>query len=432
MPYDMNTMIYAIPHSQPPIHAMPTELLSEIFDLLSHLSPPPGPGIIPSQITISHVCARWRRVITSISSQWTQLAITHTRHPDVLASFLTWSNTRPISVTIILPVSGVELWPAPRISEFKKTFKHLRKHTSRMQALRIESTTPTLRIIQRLFLPTKPPTPLPTLSYLHLTQTDSSAPLTAFGPLTLNPHTLTVLRLSGVSLLAPAPSLAGLRMLHLTNGPGSLLDQTQLTHPTYPLIPPGPAMPRLTHLHLYRTPPIPTGPPGVFTPSFDPALLVSVTLAHIRTPLDDEQDALIRLFELTGSSPHLRELTLIDFEPRAWAEYTHWLELGLSLTVPRFASVRTLQLVGIHPGMVGVVLLLAFPGVVRFVVVSGVDAGTGGAGGVGVVGVVEAMAGVMGILRDVRICPWLREVVCDGVVYSRPMVYVPAPPGAAA
>ncbi|RDB25495.1 hypothetical protein Hypma_007805 [Hypsizygus marmoreus] len=98
------------------------------------------------------------------------------------------------------------------------------------------------------------------------------------------------------------------------------------------------------------------GPPDVPTRPSTPGFS-SPSSSHTSAPSSTRNRAPPGGVRPYGSSPHLRELTLIDFEPRAWEGYIQCLSLSLTFRVrPRFPGTRTLQLVGIHPGTLRMVL----------------------------------------------------------------------------
>jgi len=100
------------PHSVPPIHRIPTELLGEIF--MHHLrarslyvpyrrSRLTSMSSISSPVTISHVCARWRGVSLSMATLWSSIQV---RRPDVymipiIRLWLQRAGDCPLSVCIM-------------------------------------------------------------------------------------------------------------------------------------------------------------------------------------------------------------------------------------------------------------------------------------------------------------------------------------------
>ncbi|RDB15138.1 hypothetical protein Hypma_005182, partial [Hypsizygus marmoreus] len=436
----------------PPIHGQMPGHTNSLVKFRTPLPPQPSraPGINPFNQTISHVR---RRPSTSISSQFvlfpnprdhattelisialSDLPISTDLYsvtcppppaPTSSRSFLTWSNTVPISVNDHLRYQASEPMGPPRVfrsqedrSSISET--HNSRHASppHRKPQRVRPNTPHHHHQTPLPFPHQdkviPPQPLlssisllppPNPNLTHL-RPHSPPPLSSSH---FTPHTLTVLRPPASPSSHPRPPSPAYAKCCTNQRPRSLLDQTKLNDtPTYPAqYPPAQPSRASTHLHLYRTRPSPLVPPAYSPVPFDRH---SSSLTHSH-PARRRTDALIRLSNSTGSSPHLAKLTLIDFEPPAVGRSIHMAGVGVELDGPTSCEDRC-KLVGKSPRDGGPwCFCLAFPGGREVRGVSGVDAGYGWGGGCGCGGWWwRRWPGVMGILRRmVRICPWLRD-----------------------
>jgi hypothetical protein len=291
------------------IHSLATEILSLIFDWYQSDLPAGTPPVV-----LSHVCDRWRRIVVALTASWATLAITHTRRPDILKEFLSRSNRRPLSLSIFLPFSGIELWPQPQRKDFIETFRTLHSFLPRTHTLLIYAPNPTLRIILNNAFKSAKFSSLASLTLVqHSQKFDGNDPLCFFGPLQFDPAVFTHLSLNRVMIDTPAPCLAGLRSLSLTRTSGSLLDHEQLIHPLYPSFIPAPAMPHLRELSIEATNLIVTNAHAnslqSITPSFSTTELDTLRFSRMKIPNDIAIPPTQRIFSMTWG-PHIRHLIL--------------------------------------------------------------------------------------------------------------------------
>ncbi|KAG7090463.1 hypothetical protein E1B28_009579 [Marasmius oreades] len=96
------------------VHKLPLEILSTIFSIATHLSDDPVSAIsVP--LSISHVCARWRKVSLSTGSLWTRLALFFPAiDPAQLTRTICWLNrskSYPLEILLDLRYSDWD-WPS--------------------------------------------------------------------------------------------------------------------------------------------------------------------------------------------------------------------------------------------------------------------------------------------------------------------------------
>ncbi|KAF5376929.1 hypothetical protein D9615_007339 [Tricholomella constricta] len=373
--FDLNSMMYAMPTRgfipvAAPVHRMPNEILGEIFDwLLRSRVPPLQPQArrtftptLATPMLVSHVCSHWRRVVLNIVSQWTYLEMNSTRHPDVFAELVDRSKKFPLGLAIALPTLNVELCAEDRQVEFRKTFKILKSHAARLRCLHIRTNNPTFFLIFSKYLKK---VNFSALETLILEQVDPRGRMYHVGPVTFNPTTFRTLRLENIVIECDATCLASLQTLYLINSSGTLLDQTQLSHATYPLIPTAPTMTRLRDLKIDKTNIIPTT--ALPTPSFTSASLRRLHLARIRIPTEQAVRFVDRLLYITYT-PLLEELILDDLDPDAFLRFMMHLEAPPTppaTATPKYARVRRLSLVKLNLAILNQNFMNAFPRVVE-------------------------------------------------------------------
>src|SRR6266550_981180 len=95
-----------------PVGNVPSEVLSHIFVLCSCDYPVPllyRRWEIPHQVTISHVCSRWRQVALSTGALWSNVRISefHSRYAHRLSLYQTWvGRACDYPLTVMLTFSG--------------------------------------------------------------------------------------------------------------------------------------------------------------------------------------------------------------------------------------------------------------------------------------------------------------------------------------
>ncbi|KAG5651952.1 hypothetical protein H0H81_006801 [Sphagnurus paluster] len=410
--FNLTSIMLAIPNrnfsyaeSRCYIQATPNEILGEIFEWLRHLprvkirplnnGEPPIPTMI-SPMVVSHVCSRWRRVALGISSQWNYLELNSTRHPEVFTSLLARSHHNFFSLWISLPNLNIKYCSNEQQVEFRSTFRALKANVRRLRSLHMRSNNATFFLVFNKFLNIY----LPALRDLHLEQVERDAPRNHLGPLTFNPEVFESMHLENIMIECEAKCFAGLRVLHLINSSGTLLDQTQLEHSTYPLVPDGPAMMRLFELKIDNTNIIPTLPDS--KPSFSHTTLRSLILANIRMPSDES--VLNRLFQMTYS-PLLEYLALENLAPPVFNAFL----LRLNTPYPKYVRVRCLSLTKINLSGVDISFMRAFTNVVVLNLIS-----------------VTETQRLFGYLLDPALMPGLVNIRIDNSLHRR--ITVPPPP----
>lgn len=296
------------------IDSLANEVLSLVFEFYHSTLPSGTPPIV-----VSHVCARWRSVVLDLAPAWSTLTITDVRCPDVLHDFLSRAKHRLLSLSLILEFTGIELWPGPRLADFRDTFRSVRSFIPRISSLALYAPNPTLRIvINNVFKGIS----LPALASLTVVlRALKDEPLCVFGPLDFDPAVFTHLALNRVMIEAPAPSLAALRSLSLTHSSGSFLNHELLIHPRYPTLIPAPAMPLLTELNIDATRLLQSdheSPNKPFKASFGTKHLETLRLANLdlRMGRIHYPNAAQLLFRLTWG-PNIRCLTLEKISEQA-------------------------------------------------------------------------------------------------------------------
>lgn len=312
----------------------------------------------PSPVVVSHVCKHWRDLVIDLAPQWENLRICHTHHPEVLSTFISRSKQRPFGLYIDLPVVNLELLGTSDQVDFRDTFKVVFDNISRLYALHVQSFNQTLRIIFSNFFKNAAFSRLETFS---LTQTGTD-PLCNFGPVTFNPACFQTLRLERAMINCDATCLAGLTSLQLISSSGTLLDQTQLTHLTYPFIPSAPIMSQLNRLKIVGTDLTPTSP--IFTPSFNTQSLLHLTLARISAFNEAAMGPIDKLFAAT-LNPGLLNIELIELDDHSFLLFLRHLEV-------QYPLVKSLVLIAVNLRLVTESFLLAFPALQNLTLI-GVD-----------------------------------------------------------
>ncbi|KDQ59587.1 hypothetical protein JAAARDRAFT_205618 [Jaapia argillacea MUCL 33604] len=83
-----------------PIDRIPNELLSGIFEIVTHSFDDPGESL-STPTTLSLVCSRWRQIAISTPELWTTIFLTQALSPHDIARTSTWlerSKTRPLDL----------------------------------------------------------------------------------------------------------------------------------------------------------------------------------------------------------------------------------------------------------------------------------------------------------------------------------------------
>ncbi|KAF8060698.1 hypothetical protein FPV67DRAFT_302858 [Lyophyllum atratum] len=370
--FDLNDMMYAMPTRDVAlkdptsfIHLMPNEVLGEIFEWLRRLPPgrhgdpqhgQPHGQPMPTPMLVSHVCGRWRKVVIEMVSQWTHLEMCSTRCAEVFSDLLSRSRKFVFSLVIWLPALDIQRRPYAQQVEFRETFMALEKNISRLHYLYIRSNNATFCLIFNMLLKN---VSFPVLESLVLDQVDPTTRRYHVGPVKFNPAVFHTLRMENIMIDCDASNLAGLRVVHLVNSAGTLLDQTQLTHSTYPLIPTAPAMPQLFDLkvdgtYLFTSP--------AFTPSFESTSLRSLTLSRIQmsTITADAVDRVDRLLRMTYGNL-LENLVLDSLDVPSFK----CLVLRMASSLPRYFSVKQLSLAKVEMSIIDRNFMKAFPQVIR-------------------------------------------------------------------
>ncbi|KAG6908919.1 hypothetical protein DXG01_002800 [Tephrocybe rancida] len=155
-----------------------------------------------------------------------------------------------------------------------------------------------------------------------------------------------------------ASRLAGLRSIALVNSSGTLLDQTQLPHSTYPAIPKEPVMTKVRELTVDATSLVSTSNEN--TPSFDASALRTLVLARLSAHTEEAVHSIHRLFNFTFGQ-RLETLTCVSLDTRAFQIF-----LAMTSAGPIFPHMRSLFLKDVNVGDVSYRFLQAFPAVIAF------------------------------------------------------------------
>ncbi|KAG6908069.1 hypothetical protein DXG01_006258 [Tephrocybe rancida] len=310
-------------------------------------------GHVP--MTISHVCRQWRTVAVGLPSLWTFLVITTTSYPEIFADFISRSKHRSFELKINLPDLVIEMCPSEHRARFWDTFRTLLKNIVRLRGLHVKSNNSILFILfNRLLKHVE----LPQLEFLSVHQVDPTARRFTLGPLLLNPSTFTKLSLMNVMIECDASRLAGLRSIALVNSSGTLLDQTQLPHSTYPAIPKEPVMTMVRELLIDTTSLVSTTNDN--TPSFDASALRTLVLTRLCAQTEEAAHSVHRLFNFTLGQ-HLETLTCVSLDTRAFQIF-----LAMTSAGPTFPHLLYLSLKDVNAGDVTYRFLRAFPAVISF------------------------------------------------------------------
>ncbi|GLB36881.1 hypothetical protein LshimejAT787_0311680 [Lyophyllum shimeji] len=365
----LNAMIRAVPSqfgalANPTgyVDHLPHEVLGEIFEWIRCI---PCPRILEQQhkpfrmtpMLLSHVCSRWRRIVLGMTSQWTRLEMNSTTHPDVFAELLSRSKRLPFSLFITLPTLDIERCPDAKKVDFRETFTILKRNVPRLRSLQIRTNNATFFLIFNKFLRN---VHFPRLELLSLEQVDPAVRRYNVGPVEFNPAIFRHLRLENIMIDCDATCLGGLRRVHLVNSAGTLLDQTQLMHSTYPVIPEAPAMPQLVELKVECTHLVPVRSHN--TPSFRRGELRSLILSRISMPMvtDDALQRIDNLFHITYS-PSLEILVLDRLDQPSFQRFV----LRQQSIYPKFQSVNSLSLIDVDLSIVDHHFMRAFPRVTQ-------------------------------------------------------------------
>ncbi|KAF8060687.1 hypothetical protein FPV67DRAFT_1783739 [Lyophyllum atratum] len=371
--FDLNDMMYGMPSLDVGqdqtsfVHLMPNEVLGEIFEWLRCL-PPATPGDpqhgqprgqpMSSPMLVSHVCGRWRKVVIEMVSQWSHLEIYSTRCPEVFSDLLSRSKKSVFSLVIWLPTLDVKRRPDAQQVEFGETFKALKRNIPRVRYLHVRSNNATFSLIFNTLLKN---VSFPVLDSLILDQAVPTIRRYNVGPVKFNPAVFHTLRMENITIDCDASNLAGLRVVHLVNSAGTLLDQTQLTHSTYPLIPTAPAIPQLLDLkidgNLFTS--------ASFTPSFRITSLRSLTLSRIRLHAASDRDLECVLH--MAYSTLLENLVLDTFDTRSF----RCLVERIASNLPKYFSVKQLSLAKVEMSIIDHNFMKAFPQVIRLNLIHG-------------------------------------------------------------
>ncbi|KAF8840446.1 hypothetical protein BDN67DRAFT_968527 [Paxillus ammoniavirescens] len=129
--------------SDPPILRLPEELLIIIFDCLIS-SPPPNkfPFAVSAPTLLSQVSRRWRTIISTTPSMWTQVPISPFQSLNTLRSFLHNSLSLPISVTAYDWPPDHPYIPPETMTDQLNVLHGAKADRARIHVLRIEATFP--------------------------------------------------------------------------------------------------------------------------------------------------------------------------------------------------------------------------------------------------------------------------------------------------
>ncbi|KAG6828993.1 hypothetical protein H0H92_006065 [Tricholoma furcatifolium] len=391
--FDLNAMMYAIPlrgmRAECYIDRIPNETLAYIFDYVRSRPEP----LMKEPLTLSHVCRRWRSIINTTTWQWTYLTLSNpVSHSEMFADFVSRSRHRPYSLNINLPSFDLDLYQKEQQNEFKKTFAILRKNVSRLKILNIVSNNPTLWTIFNKILKG---VDAPLLESLRIHQVNPEAKRYTLAALNFNPAVFWKLTLLNVTVDADAPRFAGVHSLHLVNSAGSLLDQRQLRHSTYPAIPHQPVMMHLQQLLIDGTNMILTD--ELYAPSFLGSSLLYLLLKNISIYDNDSREATRRLFQVTYG-PQLRELIIWNLDTESFQQF---ILLTISSPGIRYPHVQGLALYNVDFGDVPDLFLQAFPQVTELTLYG------------------PRHELILGFLRDRTIMPLLLEIDVEGQLRPR-------------
>jgi hypothetical protein len=314
---------------------------------------------VPQQIVLSHVCRHWRAVCHETSDLWTNIHINHTNHASIHQEILSRSRNKAITVTVNLPNhQSIDLWPEDRIASFTELFMAVRNHSARIRHLFLRSTNPTLRIIiNNVFEDVE----LSSLEQLHVEQAGAQ-PVCFFGPLVFNPAVFRKMTLIAAMVRCEAPCLSELESLNLHTSSGTLLDQEQLSHMSYPNVPAGPTMRNLRVLSIDATYPVVTD--DRLTPSFNPLTLTQLSICNIQCPDASERiaEAILRLFNIVCMAPGLQTLSLENLDHNTFSTFINVLSRVHQLSaMPAYPQVRNLRLVKVNTRLIARNFMEAFP-----------------------------------------------------------------------
>ncbi|KIK91558.1 hypothetical protein PAXRUDRAFT_625242 [Paxillus rubicundulus Ve08.2h10] len=130
--------------SDPPIPNLPEELLTIIFDCLITSSPPLNkfPFAVSVPTLLSHVSRRWRTIISTTPSMWTQVPISPFQSIHTLRSFLHHSSPLPISVTAYQWPLDHPYIPPGTMTDQLNLLLGAEADRERIYVLRVEATAP--------------------------------------------------------------------------------------------------------------------------------------------------------------------------------------------------------------------------------------------------------------------------------------------------
>ncbi|TFK33145.1 hypothetical protein BDQ12DRAFT_691561 [Crucibulum laeve] len=359
--FDLQAIMQAVPSASsktpadmdPPsfIRMLPSEVLSEIFDIFSSdLAVLEDPLAAP--MMLSHVSHFWREVvIDSLPTHWCTLNIRHVRHPEVLLDILGRSKNRTPDVNVYMPQTDPE--PYPEDPNFIAVFSGIAAHASRVRRLSIVARNPTIHRIMRYI----DRAPFSALENLELVQ-DGPDPTRFhfYGCFVVNPEVFSALRLVHTAAhFEDASNLGGVRTLDLDHSSGALLDQRAIRSIGYPNTPLTPCMTKLTQLTIIATRLLKL--PTPFVPSFTSSDLRSLKLADVpATSTPDVRDEVIKLFSYTYT-PDLQELSLERVHVSAFLLFMQMLDPKN----PRFPAVTSLTLAEVHLDYINTMFMRAFP-----------------------------------------------------------------------